>query len=425
MRDLETQHDQILEWVGNYQRQLMQAPPQQPFELMRTLFEPEDLQAAVAVLLSGQVSMGQRVAEFEQAWSHWNQSAGSLMVNSGSSANLLALSAFASQQTQPALKPGDEVIVPAVCWSTSVFPVVQMGAIPVFVDCDPVTLNLSLEQVEAAITPQTRALVAVHVLGNPCPMPELMALARKHDLWVLEDCCEAHGATIEGVKVGNFGDLSSFSFFLSHHMTTIEGGMVCMRKPQDWQDLLISQRAHGWIRGRSDQQDWIERFPELTGGWLFVETGYNLRPTEMHAAIGLSQLGRLDAFILRRQNILAILQAHILNRWGDWLAVQQALPGHASSAFGLAILVKPGAPFERKDLQRALQSAQIFTRPLITGNFLRQPVVHKFAFRQGQSAMPGADYVHDRGFMVGIHHDLTDSALAYFQDTLDQFLGKF
>lgn len=416
----------ILEKIGRYGA--LQREHAQPgaFDLIRPTFEAEDMQAAVEVLLSGQVTMASQVKAFEQAWSNWNDSPASLMVNSGSSANLVAMAALACRQSPHPIRPGDEVLVPAICWSTSVFPIVQIGAVPVLVDVDPETLNMSLEAIEKAIGPKTRGIVVIHVLGNPCPMREIMALARAHNLVVLEDCCEAHGAKVGDVKVGNFGDLSSFSFFLSHHLTTIEGGMVSMQNPALWQDLLISQRAHGWIRGRSDESDWKDRYPGLNGGWIFVETGFNLRPTEMHAAIGLCQLRRLDAWIARRKEVFAHWSQTIESQWGEYFQLQKTLPGHESSPFGLALLVKPGSPLEPATIQAYLQGEGIFTRPLIAGNFARQPVWPQLAGRMvaadGTARLPMADLVHDRGFMVGLHQDLSDDAVNFFLDRLSRCL---
>lgn len=405
----------------------LQSESTSPFQLTRTHFQADELMAAVSTLLSGQVSMGPGVKAFEKDWNEWlyqQHSGQSLMVNSGSSANLLALAALASRFSKGPIQPGDEVIVPAVCWSTSVFPIIQAGAVPVFVDVDPDTLNISVEALSAAIGPKTKGIVLVHVLGNPCDMPAILALADTHGLWVLEDACEAHGASIEGKKVGTFGDLSTFSFFLSHHLTTIEGGMVCF-KDTHWKDFLISQRAHGWIRERSDEAAWKAKYPDLHGGWTFVESGYNVRPTEMHAAIGRVQIQSLDHFIERRQYIWQRWADHIQSHWSAWLNCQKVLPGHQISPLGFALQVSPGAPFSRHELQAALQQSDIFTRPLIAGNFTRQPAFQHLQARVSQGPLLGADQVHEYGFMVGLHHDLSDEMADYFLTSLDHYLHGF
>lgn len=424
MNALSQRKSAILKQVGEYAELQLQAAAAGDFDLIRSSFSAEDLQAAVAVLLSGQVTMAAEVGAFEQEWSQWNASAASVMVNSGSSANLVALAALASPHSPHPIRPGDEVLVPAICWSTSVFPIVQIGAIPVLVDVDPATLNLDPAAIERAIGPKTRGIVVIHVLGNPCPMREIMDLARAHDLVVLEDCCEAHGAEIDGIKVGNFGDLASFSFFLSHHLTTIEGGMVSFADVDRWRDLLISQRAHGWIRGRSDAEAWQARYPGLNGGWIFVEPGYNLRPTEMHAAIGRCQLRHLADWIARRSNIFTYWSETISRRWGQQLRLQTSLPGHTASPFGLALVAAEAAEAVR--IQGYLQSQGIFTRPLIAGNFARQPVWPQLNGRcvdaRGQDALPEADRIHQQGFMVGLHQDLSDRAVEFLIDRLAQCL---
>ena len=220
------------------------ADPRQ-LELMRSSYGAEELVAAVDVFLSGQLTMGPHVTIFENDWSSFLPTAFSVMTNSGSSANLLMLSALAFTGTENHLQPGDEVIVPAVAWSTSVFPIAQVGCVPVLVDVNLDTLNIDPDQVERAITPRTRAIMPVHLLGNPCDMHALMDIARRYGLWVIEDCCEAHGASVDGQLVGTFGELAAFSFFYSHHMTAIEGGVVCGSDRARWHDLLISLRAHG------------------------------------------------------------------------------------------------------------------------------------------------------------------------------------
>ena len=291
------------------ERYLAEVSPDIPLDeqqigLANSSYGMEEYWAAMKVLLSGRITMGDRTREFEQKWSEWQGASRSVMVNSGSSANLLALSALASPGIENPLGPGDEVIVPAVAWSTSIFPVVQIGCIPVFVDVDPETFNISLSEIKRAISSRTRAILAIHVLGNPCEMQELAEIARDNRLYLIEDCCESHGAEIGGRKVGAWGDFGTFSFFFSHHLTTGEGGMVSVQDRKRWGDLLSSLRAHGWIREREDQKKWIERqYPEIDPRWLFVEAGYNLRPTELASAFGLVQMEKLNDFIRSRQAI--------------------------------------------------------------------------------------------------------------------------
>lgn len=394
-------------------------------ELNRSSYGEEELAAAVEVMLQGQFTMGTRVREFERAWSQWLGAEDSYMVNSGSSANLTAISAFAFAGIENHLKPGDEVIVPAVAWSTSVFPVGQAGCIPVFVDADVETLNLSAESVEEAITEKTRGIIAVHVLGNPCPMPEIMETARRHDLLVLEDCCEAHGGVVRDKKVGTFGDLSSFSFFFSHHITTIEGGVVCTCDRARWGDLIESLRAHGWVRNRSDREKWEKAYPEIDGRWLFVTPGYNLRATEVSAALGLAQLRKLPSFIESRQRTHR-RWCDYLRKYEEFLILQKTLPFCVGSAFGFSVIVRDEAPFQRSELQRFLQARGIQTRPLLGGNFARQPAMKYIPHRiAGKGALlTGADLIHRSGFMIAIHHNITALQEGHVLNAFEEFFEK-
>lgn len=388
-------------------------------ELVRTSYDEEELLAALDVLLEDRLTMGARVAAFEQAWSEYLPSAFSVMVNSGSSANLLALAALSFPGVEGHLRPGDEVIVPAVAWSTSLFPVVQVGCVPVIVDVDLETLNMDPAQVEAAISPKTRAILAVHVLGNPCDMKRLQAIAAKHRLWVVEDCCESHGASIDGKKVGTFGDLSAFSFYFSHHMTSIEGGVVCGSDAKRWQDLLVSLRAHGWVRGRTDYDEWVRRCPDIDPRWLFVVPGYNLRPQEINAAFALVQLSRLPGFVEQRcATRRRLLQA--LKPYEKYFHFQRELPGHVHTAFGLSFVLREDVPFTRQEFQAYLESCAIQTRPVIGSNLARQPVMKHIPHRQAGD-LRQADHVHTHGVMIANHHNVTHSQ----QDYLAECIGRF
>lgn len=408
------------EW---YRRAHVKPVDSRQLELMRFSGEQEELIAALDVLMDERLTMGARTAEFEQAWARFLGCGGALMVNSGSSANLLALAVLAAPDLPERLKPGDEVIVPAVTWSTTVFPIVQMGCVPVFVDIDPDTLNLDIDQLEEAITEKTRAIMAVHLLGNPCEMDRIMVVARQHGLCVIEDCCEAHGARVGERMVGTFGDLSTFSFFFSHHMTTIEGGMICFQDVPRWRDKLISLRAHGWVRGRSDRVAWKARYPDIDDRWLFVSLGYNLRPTDLNAAIGLVQFEKLPGFIqsrqLARRKILKVLDGQC-----RWLHFQKERSGHEHAAFGLSIIVDPRAPFSREVFQSHLEASQIQTRPIVGSNFARQPVMRHLPHRiHGDLII--ADLAHYRGLMVGNHHNVTQSQIGYLTEVILDFLQRY
>ncbi len=391
--------------VASALRNRRESSTHEALELCRSTLGEEELLAAIDVLLDGHLTMGPQTETFENEWSSWLPTDFSLMVNSGSSANLVMLSALTFPGAPEGLRPGDEVILPAVGWSTSLFPISQTGCVPVLVDVDRDTLNLSPEKVEEAVTDKTRAILAIHLLGNPCDISALQAIADRHGLYLLEDCCEAHGASIDGRRVGTFGSLASFSFYYSHHMTSIEGGMVCGQDRSTWRDVLVSQRAHGWIRGRSDHDQWAQNYPDIDPRWLFATTGYNVRPTDLNAAIGRVQLRKLSGFVEQRVAIRRRLLDR-LRRYESWLAVQRELPGHRHSAFGLSLMVRPEAPFGRKALQAFLEARRIETRPIVGGNLARQPVMQYVRHRLG-GPLSNADLIHHNGLMIGNHADLT------------------
>lgn len=391
-------------------------------ELIRPSYDAEEFGMVLDVLMDGRMTMGPITEAFESEWSAYLGVAGSVMVNSGSSANLLALSALTAPGMPSGLRPGDEVIVPAIAWSTTVFPIIQVGCIPVFVDVDPETLNIDPTALEEAIGPRTRAMVIVHLLGNPSDVERILPIAKRHDLWVIEDSCEAHGARIKDRHVGTFGDLSTFSFFFSHHMTTLEGGMVSFQDARTWRDRLFSLRSHGWVRERSDREMWKRENPDIDDRWLFVSLGFNLRPTEINAALGMAQLKKLGGFIERRREVRRRFLDSV-GKMSPWLNLQMELPGHEHSAFAFSIIVDPKAPFSRNEFQRHLEEQRIQTRPIIGSNFVRQPVMRLFEHRV-HGDLKHADRVHFNGLMIGNHHDVTPAQIDYVAQVIHDFLVR-
>ncbi|MDP2726798.1 MAG: DegT/DnrJ/EryC1/StrS family aminotransferase, partial [Dehalococcoidia bacterium] len=291
---------------------------------------------ALDSLMSTWVTMGKKVQAFEQMWAEYIGFEYGVMTNSGSSANLLALSALG-------LQPGVEVITPALTWATTVFPIAQVGAVPVLVDVDREAYNISPEAIEQAITPRTRAIMPVHLLGNPCDMDAIWRLADRYSLYVIEDACEAHGAEYDGRKVGSFGHLSTFSFFFSHHISTIEGGMV-LTNEGDWADRLRSMRAHGWIREMSNKEAIAQANPNVDPRFLFATVGYNMRPTEIGGAFGIHQVPRLEGLVEHRRSLAAYFN-DALAEYQDWLMLPKEAPNTRHSYFAYALTVKEGAPF--------------------------------------------------------------------------------
>lgn len=395
--------------------------PSRALPLTANGFGADEVNEAIDSLLDLRTTMGPKVARFESAWTAYQRCAGSLMVNSGSSANLIAVAALLDPTGPRPWRRGDEVIVPAVTWSTTIFPLQQLGLVPVLVDVDPETLDLTAEGIESALTRRTRGVIPVHLLGNPCPMTEIMELSRRRGLAVIEDCCEAHGARVRDRLVGSFGDLGTFSFFFSHHITTMEGGMITARG-RALLPLLVSQRAHGWVRGRSDEAVLRRRHADIDPRFLFVTTGFNVRPTELNAAFGLHQLPRLESFIAaRRANHAHWLRE--LSAFDDLFVFQKERRGTRHSAFGFSILIRPTAPFDRRAMMAFLEARGVETRPIAGSNMARQPGLRLWPYRLASRKLPGADWVHERGLFVGNHAGVTPAQRDHFVRVVQEFVA--
>jgi len=261
--------DKIDEIVEEYLKKNPYGATSEKISLISPSFGKEEIMESIDSLLSTYVTMGKKVFKFEDMFAEYIGMKFGTMVNSGSSSNLISLEILANPSIENGLKPGDEIITPALTWSTAVFPILDVNAVPVFVDSNPDNLTIDVNQLEASLTKKTKAIMPVHLLGYPCNMDYIMDFAEDNDLFVIEDCCEAHGAQWKGKKVGSFGDLTSFSFFFSHHITTIEGGIV-LTNNEEFNNLAKSLRAHGWIRERPDKNKLTEKHSDLDSRFLFV-----------------------------------------------------------------------------------------------------------------------------------------------------------
>ena len=386
-------------------------------KLHEPTFGEEEIQAVVDVMRSTQVTSGEKVRAFEASFGP-----NAVMCNSGSSANLLAISVLCNPLTMGRLLPGDEVIVSALSWSTTVWPLVQHGLIPVIVDIDPDTLNIDVEQVQRAVGLRTRAIMPVHVYGNPCDMGALVNICSDNELYLIEDCCEALGAEYEKQLVGTFGDFATFSFYFSHHITTLEGGLV-VTKDRGMAENIRILRGHGWIRDLSvDGPVYYEDYTDIDPKFLFVNMGYNLRCTEVQAAIGLVQLKKMDAFIEARRQA-AYLLSIAFGRYLEWLRPQVEFPGARSSWFGYPIVVRKEAPFSCRELRDWFENKGIETRSIICGNIARQPGMKLFPHRVIGS-LSEADMVMENGFSIGCHQDMSESKCCYVGDMITEFMEK-
>lgn len=392
--------------------------------LNASTFDEKEINAAIEVLRSGFVTMGGKCFAFEEKFAKHMGVKNAIFVNSGSSANLLAFFAIAnfaapnSRYGASKLSPGDEIIVPAVTWSTTVWPVVQAGLVPVLVDCDPKSLQMKPEAVRKAIGPKTKAICPVHVLGNSVDLDAVLNIAKEHSLWVVEDTCEALGTRYKKKFVGTYGDIGTYSFFFSHHITTIEGGMV-VTDNDELAELLRCMRAHGWTRHLKNRESVEKNYPDIDPRFMFVNTGFNLRPTEINAAFGLEQIDRLEAFNSRRVEIANYWRkefAHLIEK-GLFVPMQTTMNAD-STWFGFPIVCN--SQDTRNALRAHLEKSGIETRPIICGNLARQPAFKNVQHRISGS-LDGADIIMDQGLFWGSHPMMEQAELDYVVEVVKGF----
>lgn len=404
-------------------------PAQPSVPVSGKVFGPPEVASLVDAALDFWLTTGRFNTAFEAGLRDVLGARYALTCNSGSSANLLAVSALTSPLLgAEALQPGDEVITCATGFPTTVNPILQQGLVPVFVDVDIPTYNIRSDLIEAAITPRTRAIVLAHALGNPFDLGTVMDIARRHQLRVVEDCCDALGATYDGRKVGSFGDIGTLSFYPAHHITTGEGGAVFTEKSlikralesiRDWgRDCWCEPGADNTCKQRFSWQ-----LGELPYGYdhkyTYSHLGYNLKMTDLQAAVGLAQLDRLDSFIATRRRNFAYLRA-ALAEFEDVFVLPEPTPNSEPSWFGFAITVRPGAPFGREALVAHLNASGVATRYMFGGNLVRQPYMAGRAFRiSGETT--ASDLVMKSTFWIGIYPALGPSHLDYVVDNIRKF----
>ena len=393
------------------------------------MFDQVELQHAVEASLDFWLTTGRFAAEFERAFAQFIGVRHALLVNSGSSANLLALSALTSPKLgDRQLKPGDEVITIASGFPTTLNPILQNQLVPVFVDVTLPTYNVDVTQLEAACSPRTRAVMLAHTLGNPFDLGAVTAFCRQHKLWLIEDCCDAVGSTYHGKKVSTFGDLATVSFYPAHHMTMGEGGAVLTNTPV-LKTLVESFRDWGrdcWCDPGKDNTcgkrfDW--QLGELPRGYdhkyTYSHIGYNLKLTDWQAAIGVAQLQKLPGFIAARRANFQLLYTG-LKDLEDRFILPAATPGSDPSWFGFPIAVRTGGSAARDAVIQHLTAAKISTRLLFGGNLTRQPA-YKNIVRRQIGTLGNSDFVMNQVFWIGVYPGLTSSMIDYIVSTLHQF----
>ncbi|TRW92218.1 DegT/DnrJ/EryC1/StrS family aminotransferase [Candidatus Methylobacter oryzae] len=371
------------------------------FPLATASWDKEELDAMQRVIASGLFTMGENVRAFERDFAGYTGSRHCVMVNSGSSANLLMVAAlFYTKNPALKLQRGDEVIVPAVSWSTTYYPLYQYGLKIKFVDIDLDTLNYDLEQLEQAVTDKTRAIMAVNLLGNPNDFGRIDRIIGGRDIVLIEDNCESMGAKFNGKHTGTFGVMGSFSSFFSHHISTMEGGLIVTDDDELYQ-ILLSLRAHGWTRNLpkhnlvcADKSD--DPFEE---SFRFVLPGYNVRPLELEGALGVAQLKRLPEMVEERRNNGKLLQAALSDH--PELLIQREIG--ESSWFGFSLVIRPGSVLTRKELVAELNELGFECRPIVAGNFAKNEVVQYFD-SEVYGTLKNAEHIDRNGLFVGNHH---------------------
>lgn len=406
-------------------------PGESPVPVSGKVYGASDMKSLVDSALDFWLTTGRFNDAFEARLAERIGVAHALTTNSGSSANLLALSTLTSHYFRgDALKPGDEVITVATGFPTTVNPSLQYGLTPVFVDVDIPTYNIKPEMIEAAISDRTRAIMLAHTLGNPFDLGEVMRIAEKHNLWVVEDCCDALGATYRGRSVGTFGHIGTLSFYPAHHITMGEGGAVFTDKPR-LKRVIESMRDWGrdcWCAPGKDNtcgKRFCRRLGTLPFGYdhkyTYSHCGYNLKITDMQAAVGLAQLDRLDGFIAARQRNFDLL-TEAFREFEDLFILPQATPESQPSWFGFPLTLRANAPFSREDLTQYFDAKRIGTRLLFGGNLLRQP------YMKGRNVrvvgdLTNADIVTEKTFWIGLFPGIGADHIGYVADTVREFLA--
>jgi CDP-6-deoxy-D-xylo-4-hexulose-3-dehydrase len=432
---LETLRLEIAALVSSYAKEQYKVKAFVPGETVippsGKLLGEEELQNMVAASLDGWLTTGRFNAEFEKKLAAFLGVKYCLSVNSGSSANLVAFSTLTSPKLgDRAIKKGDEVIGVAAGFPTTVNPIIQFGAIPVFVDVDIKTHNVNADLIEAAITPKTKAIMLAHALGNPFNLEKVVDLCKKYNLWLVEDTCDALGAEYNGQKCGTFGDIGTLSFYPAHHMTMGEGGAVFMNNPElkviaesfrDWgRDCYCAPGCDNTCGCRFEQ-----KHGDLPYGYdhkyVYSHSGYNLKITDMQAACGLAQLEKLEFFIQRRRENYTYLKSR-LEKLSEVLELPEPTPNSNPSWFGFPLTLKPEAGVTRVELTRFLDDNKIGSRLLFAGNLLKQPYFKDVQYRV-VGDLTNTDITMNNTFWIGVQPALTQEHLDFVADKLEEFFG--
>ena len=435
MNETEELRQSILAQVAEYYQKVHQTRPFKEGESFvhyaGRVFDEQEMQNMVSAVLDFWLTAGPYAEKFEEQLGRFLGVREVVPVNSGSSANLVAMTTLTSQKLENRLRPGDEVIVPATSFPTTVNPIIQNGLVPVFVDSCLGDFNLNVAQLDEALSPKTRAITFAHTLGNPADMDAIIAFVDAHDLFLIEDTCDALGSTWDGKLVGTFSDMATISFYPAHHITLGEGGAVFTNRPKL---AKIARAIRDWgrdcwcgydnpVNGKCGIR--FEReIPGIAGyydhRYYYSEIGYNLKLTDPQAAMGLAQLQKLPDFITRRKQNFAYLHEHLI-QFDEYLMLPTWHPKADPSWFAFPLYVRPDAPFLRHELTRYLEQNKVQTRLIFAGNILHQPAYREIPHR-AIGDLRVSDQIMEGGFFVGVYPGLDRPRLEYM---IEQFEGFF
>ena len=428
--------DRIRGMVGEYYREAFPAPAfvpgSSPVPVSGRVFDEQELEFLVDSALDFWLTTGRFADQFEREFAKFCGVREAVLVNSGSSANLLAVTALTSHKLgDRRLRPGDEVITLAAGFPTTVNPILQNDLVPVFIDVHIPTYNVEVSQLEAALSERTRAIIFAHTLGNPFDLDAVTAFAKKHSLWLIEDCCDALGSTYHGQKVGTFGDLATVSFYPAHHITMGEGGCILTHQPM-LRTIVESFRDWGrdcWCAPGNENTcgkrfDW--QAGQLPYGYdhkyIYSHVGYNLKATDMQAAVGVAQLQKLPRFIEERKRNFAYLKAGF-RALEEHFVLPETTANSDPSWFGFPLLLRETAPYSPKALIEFLHARKIGTRQLFGGNLVRQPAYADRKYRV-VGDLRNSDRVMHRTFWIGVYPGLTPAMLDYVLESIDEISSK-
>ena len=373
------------------------------YPLLENGFSDRDIESGIKVLKSKYITMGRHTLVFEKAFAKKMKAKYAVMVNSGSSANLLSVFASKNPLRKNKFKDKDEALIPVLCWSTSLWPLVQAGLKPKFVDINSKTLNVDAKHLISKINKNTKLIMLINVLGTATEIKKIIDIAQRKKIIVIEDNCESLGAQFNNKNLGTFGDFGTFSFFYSHQITSGEGGMITCKNKKDY-EILLSLRSHGWSRGpfynKLKRQN-----PSLDPRYIFFNSGFNLRPTDIQAAIAFSQLKRLDNFIINRTfNKNKIIKKLVTDkRWNNQFSFIEIIKKIRPSYMVLPLMIHEKFKSKKRLFIKVLENFGIETRPIISGSFVNQPATKLYKLNEKKIKFAEAQKVQDLGFVIGLH----------------------